>query len=65
MNVLKFDFDFNEAIFHDDERSFELILWFKVIEKSTLTNLLVMFYVGEWPLELIICLLDVFKNEFV
>jgi hypothetical protein len=25
----------------------------------------VMFYVGERPLELIICLLDVFKKEFV
>jgi hypothetical protein len=23
-----------------------------------------MFYVGEWPLELIMCLLDVLKNDF-
>jgi hypothetical protein len=23
-----------------------------------------MFYVGEWPLELITCLLDVLKNDF-
>jgi hypothetical protein len=66
VNVLKCKFgDVDEAIFHDVERQAERIFYILGIQKSDLEVVVdEVIQVGEWASELIICLLDLLKNDF-
>jgi hypothetical protein len=52
-------------MFHDVERPLQSIFHILGIQKSDLDEFGgVMFYVGDWPIQLIICRLDDLKNDF-
>jgi hypothetical protein len=66
VNVLKNEIgEFDEETFQGFEIQYEVIFCILSIEKCDWMNSLVMFKVGEWPTDLIICSLKCLKIDFV